>query len=154
MTKNLFIASVGVATAPILEMFEKYLFNDWDFFKFFFPLIVMDTILGVAKNWKHGTLSSDAWGKIFWKLLTYGFILILAHIITHFTVDGKLVIVFSWFDEAIYSALMVKESISILENLGAINENLVPKWMLQRLKTYDTSGKFVVDETEDKKNLK
>ena len=142
MTKNLFIVLSSIITAPIMEQIEKYLYSDWDFFKFFFPLIVMDTAAGVIKNWKYGTLSNSAWGKIIWKLLTYGFILILAHIITHFTVEGKVVIVFSYFDEAIYSALVVKESISILENVGAINKNLVPKWLLQRLKQFDTSGKF------------
>lgn len=142
MTKNLFIAIAGIVSAPVLELFEKYLFGDWDFFKFFFPLVVIDTFCGVLKNWKYGTLSSKAWEKVLWKLLTYGIILILAHIITHFTVEGKVVIVFSYFDEAIYSALVVKESISILENVGAINPNLVPKWLLQRLKQFDTSGKF------------
>ena len=142
MTKNLFIIISGVISAPLMELIEKYLFKDWDFFKFFFPLIIMDTLLGVIKNWKYGTLSNDAWGKVLWKMLTYGFILILAHIITHFTVDGQVVIVFSYFDEAIYSALVIKESISILENLGAVNPNLIPKWLLQRLKQFDTSGKF------------
>lgn len=150
MSKNLLIVLAGTISVPVLELIEKYVYSDWDFFKFFFPLIIMDTVLGVAKNWKYGTLSSKAWGKIFWKLFSYGFILILAHIMTHFTIDNQVVIMFSWFDEAIYSALMIKEGISILENLGAINENLVPTWLLNKLKYFDANGKFEIDNAQPK----
>ncbi len=152
MGKNLIIIILGAISAPILSLIKTYIYDDWDFFKFFFPLIIMDTVLGVAKNWKYGTLSSKAWGKIFWKLFSYGFILILAHIMTHFTIDGQVVIVFSWFDDAVYSALMIKEGISILENLGAINENLVPTWLLNKLKYFDVNGKFDTNETNTKQD--
>lgn len=152
MTKNLFIVMFGLISAPIIEHIEKYLYNDWDFIKFLIPLIIMDTIFGVLKNWKYGTLSSDAWGKVVWKFISYTSLLILAHILTHFTVDGNVVVVFTWLDEAVYSALMVKEGISIVENLGAISPTLLPKWLLIRLKQFDETGKFLNTETPVNEN--
>lgn len=151
MTKNLFIGIIGLISGPIIENVEKYLFNDWDFVKFLISLVIIDTAAGVWKHWKYKTLSADAWGKVISKIISYGFILVLAHILTHFTVDGEIVIGFSWLDEAIYSALVVKEGISIFQNVGAINPNLLPKWLLTRMIQFDENGKFLdtpIDKTQ------
>lgn len=49
----------------------------------------------------------------------------LAHIMTSFTINGNTVKALGWFDTLVYTTLMVKEGISILEDIGAIVELLL-----------------------------
>jgi hypothetical protein len=44
-----------------------------------------------------------------------------------------------------YAALLVRESISIIENIGAIKPDLLPKWILKRLKSFDDKGQFQIE---------
>ena len=37
---------------------------------------------------------------------------------------------------------MVREAISIVENIGEIKPDLLPAWVLSRLKKFDESGQF------------
>jgi hypothetical protein len=41
----------------------------------------------------------------------------------------------------------VREGISIVEKIGALKPNLLPVWILKRLKHFDENGKFQ-DETD------
>ena len=53
---------------------------------------------------------------------------------------------FGWFDDLAYSAIVVREAISIIENIGAINNNLLPPWILKRLRQFDSTGKYTVEK--------
>lgn len=130
---------------PIFKIVEKYFFADWEFLKFLFVLVIGDTVLGFYKHFKHKTLSSKAWGKIINKLISYGSLLIVSHVLGSFTIKGETIHSFGWLHTLVFASLMVKEGISIIENIGAINENLVPKWLLKKLKEFDKNGKFKAD---------
>jgi hypothetical protein len=47
---------------------------------------------------------------------------------------------------------MVRESISILENIGSIRPELIPQWVLKKLKQYDRTGRF--EQKQPKKVIK
>jgi len=38
-----------------------------------------------------------------------------------------------------------KYHVSIVENIGAIKPDLLPKWILKRLKSFDDKGQFQID---------
>ena len=143
--------------AEIGEYFETYIYEDWGFLKFLLVLVVVDTLLGLYRAIRQKNLSSKAWGMVLDKVISYTSILIMIHVLSFFTVGGKVVEAFTWIKVIAYSMLMVKEGISILENVGAINSRLVPKWILKKLKEFDEEGKFVLgkvgttsDKTSDK----
>jgi hypothetical protein len=48
-------------------------------------------------------------------------------------------------EDLCYAALVVREAISIIENLGVIKPGLIPLWILKRLKQYDNEGTFKGD---------
>ena len=121
---------------------EKYLFNDWQFLSALFVLVLPDTFLGIWKNLKNKSLSSRDFAGFFEKIGLYASFLILTHVLLTFTVSGKEIGVFAWIDNVFYSAIMVREAISILENIGAIKPDLVPAWILAYLKKFDASGKL------------
>lgn len=147
-SKIILIASCIVT--PFLQFIEKFIFDDWEFLTYFAILIFLDTVLGFIKHLKLGSISSLAWGKILVKLLIYGSILIMAHILTEFTIDGKAMKLFQWIKTFAYAALIVKEGISILENIGSINPKLVPTWILKKLKEFDESGKLKKHESNNR----
>jgi toxin secretion/phage lysis holin len=126
--------------ATPLQFVEQYLFSDWEFLKFLLILITIDTVLGMVLGWKSRKLSSSRFAKLFVKMIVYLTFLVLVHILAHFTVEGEKNNLFNWFSSIAYAGIMVRESLSILENLSGINPNLLPTWAIDRLKNIDKSG--------------
>ena len=141
-SKNLCWIIVSSFLTPFITTLEKYVYDDWEFLKFLLILMVMDTVFGFMKYWKLKRISSTAFGKVLFKIIVYFSVLIVTHIITHFRVDGSPNSLFLWFDDFTCSALIVREAISILENLGVLYPNLLPSWLLTKLKEFDHKGKF------------
>ena len=137
--KNLkFISLVSIPLAPILEMFEKYIFGDWEFVKYLIVLVVIDTLLGFSKHYIRHDISSKAYGMIAKKLIVYSVVMIVAHVIASFTVAGEAIDSLVWFRYFCCSALMVREGISILENTNSIYPGLIPKSIVRRLSEFDS----------------
>ncbi len=143
MSKIIAFLTITLFLTPINGVIEKYFFNDWEFLIFLFIMIGLDTVLGFLKHYKRGTVSSKAWGKIISKIISYGGLLIVGHILAVFTVQGDNITSFNWIRTFVYTSLMVKEGISIIENIGAINQSFIPKWLLKKLKEFDEQGKFL-----------
>ena len=142
--KQLFIFITSIAVSPVVKIIEKYVFDDWEFLGFLMVLILFDTVLGFWKHYKRNTISSDGFGDFFSKIAVYGSMLILCHVATHFEINDKQNIVFNWLPYIIYSGIILREGISYVENLGAINEKWVPTGLLKKLKEFDNKGKFKV----------
>ena len=54
-----------------------------------------------------------------------------------------------WFRYFACAALMVRESISVLENCESICPNLIPKWIVKRLSEFDSNtGQKIVNKYE------
>lgn len=128
--------------SPVVLFIEKYVFADWQFFRFLMVLVTVDTILGIWKHWIRGSISSRGFGMLIQKLILYLFFLILVHIVSHFTVEGFKNDFFGWFTSFGYSAIIVRESISIIEKMGIIRPGLIPLWILKRLQQYDKDGSY------------
>ena len=121
---------------------EKYLFSDWQFLYFLLVIIFLDTALGVWKNLKTKTLSSRGFAGFFEKITLYAVFLIVTHVLVSFKIADSQLPVFAWIDDVFYSAIIVREIISVIENIGAIKPDLIPAWILAYLKKFDTSGKL------------
>ncbi len=145
--KPLLIIIISIAISPLIALIEKYFYSDWEFLKFLVIMIAGDTFLGFLKHWKKKSLSSKAWGQIIFKLISYMSLLIVAHVFVSYRIGGEQMYFFGWFEKLVLTSLLVKEGISILENIGAINDSLVPKWLLAKLKEFDNTGKFKKDES-------
>lgn len=139
---NKYIILLSLPMSLLIRLFEKYIFNDWHFFIFLSVLVALDTLLGLIKHWKLNTLSSKGFGDFFTKFINYVAVLVVTHVLKNFEIGGSSNIIFSWVDDAIYSALVLREAISILENAGAISPGLLPNWILKKLKQFNEDGSF------------
>lgn len=139
-TKTLLSLPVGVVLTPVLVFIERYLFNDWNFLGSLGVLIVVDTVFGVQHHWVKHTISSRAFSRLFTKCGIYVGLLVLTHVLTTFQVHGKPQVLFAWFDTFMYSCMMAREGLSILEHVAIIEPRLVPKALLKRLAVISDEG--------------
>lgn len=138
---------MALPVAPVLEFIEKYVFGDWEFVKFLIVLVVIDTALGFIKHFIAHDISSRAFGMIARKLLIYASVLIVTHVLASFSVGGSPVGCLVWFRYFACAALMVREAISVLENCETICPGLIPKWIVRRLREFDsTTGQKIADQ--------
>lgn len=128
--------------APAMNIIEKYIFSDWEFLIFLFILVALDTITGIWKHYKLQTISSSGFSGFFTKVIVYCLFLIVIHILGNFTDNKISLAALEWVEQVAYGALIVRESISIIENLGVIHPGLIPASVLKRLKQYDSQGHF------------
>jgi len=135
----------------LTEYFEIYIFRDWGYAKYLIILVFIDTVMGMYRAKKHSKFSWKKLDALVDKAISYTSILILIHVITSFTVDNEVVTIFHWTRITVFSALMVKESYSILRNIAAIHEGYVPAWLLEKFKNFDKTGKFDATEFKIKK---
>lgn len=138
---------IALPVAPFLEIFEKYVFGDWEFVKFLIVLMIIDTALGFVKHWIAHDVSSKAWGMIGKKLIVYSSVMALSHVLASFVIAGSVVDSFVWFRYFACSALMVREGISIIENCEEITPGFMPVWIIKRLKGFN-------NQTGEKENEK
>lgn len=138
MRRNIFMTTIiAIPLSPLAELFEKYVFGDWEFVRFLVVLIILDTLLGFIRHWIAHDISSRAFGMIARKLLVYSSVMVLGHVMSQFSVAGEPVDSFVWFRYFACSALMVREGISIIENLEDIMPGFFPAWVIRRLKGFD-----------------
>lgn len=144
---------IGWNFAPLLKFIDTYIFADWQFVKFLTVICIVDTILGFYKAYLLHELSSKGFAMVFKKIIVYSAALITTHVFVHFTIANKAYAVFSWFDYVVFAAIMIREVISIFENIAIIDPNAFPKGILKRLKQFDSmTGEFKLDE-EKKKDM-
>lgn len=139
MINKAFIA-VALPLTFLTHIFEKYVFNDWQFLIALVVVVAVDTLLGLVYHFKSGTISNEGFSKLFIKFILYSCVLILSHVLVSFKINGSENVFFNWVDDALYSAIMLREAISILEKTARISPGLLPKWILKRLKQFDESG--------------
>jgi phage-related holin len=138
--KTIFSVRVAMVLTPVLVLIEKYLFNDWNFLAYLGVLIVVDTVFGVQHHWRAHSISSREFSRLFTKCGIYMGLLVLAHVLTTFQVHGKPQVLFSWFDTFMYSCMMAREGLSIMEHIAGIEPRLVPKALLKRLALISDEG--------------
>ena len=141
--KNINIVILSISVAGILKFVENYIYSDWQFATSIIVLIVLDTVLAMYAAYKNKQpITSKKFAGVHEKFIVYFSMLIMTKVLMSFLVNGNSIKIFDWVDEVVCSFIIVRESISLLENATKINENLVPKWILKRLKGFAEDGKF------------
>lgn len=133
------IAFVG---SPVILVIETYIYNDWDFLVWVIIMVGLDWIWAVYLAWKTKSISAEGFKKGGEKLAQYATLLILGHILYNVRSGGAQMVAFSYMTLLIHGYIITLESISILEKQAAINPRLVPKWLLDKLKSYRDTGKL------------
>ena len=136
---------IALPITPFIELFEKYVFGDWEFVKYLVVLVVIDTILGFSKHYIKHDISSKAYGMIAKKIVSYSIVMIVAHVVATFKVGGEQIESLVWFRYFACSALMVREAISIIENLEVISPGFIPKSIVRRLSEFDSNTGKPID---------
>jgi phage-related holin len=144
---NFYKLFVAFAVAAFLGVFNNfiefaanYLFDDLRFLTSLAILVVIDTILGVWKSILKGEITSSAFGKFFTKMIIYGFFLVSVNQITEMSINGEKVTYFDWFRELCFVSLMVRELLSIVENMAVVRPGLIPEFVKKRLKKFNETG--------------
>lgn len=145
------LLSVPLSFPLATQFIEKYIFRDWEFLKYLMILIVVDTLVSGAYHLKNKDLSSKGFSMIMTKLIVYSAILIVSHVIGNFTVEGGNVEVYTWFRAVACNALIIRESLSIVENAGKLSPSLVPQRIRKYLSDFDEFGDRKPDRTKERK---
>jgi phage-related holin len=141
--KILNIAEYGAISSVlsfVIMIIDKYVFNDWEFIAMLTVLIALDTILGFYVAFINKEISSDKFAKLFTKIIVYMVMLICSHSATHVKANGSDIVILAWLDSVIYSGIVVREILSLFEKCAIIQPNLVPQWIIKRLKQYNETG--------------
>jgi phage-related holin len=81
---------LGIFNMPILEVFEKYIFSDWETLFYVLALLCVDLVLGFVKHIKEKTWSLEsAFAKMTEKVILSGCLLVVTHVLySHQAVGG------------------------------------------------------------------
>lgn len=140
--------SLGWVMAPVIGWVEKYVFSDWEYLKFLFVVMMVDTALGVYKAIVKKRISSKGFGMVLRKIIIYTCALITTSALVKFTIEGAPQAAFSFFNNVVFSAIMLRETISIFENIAEIDPNVLPKYLLKYLHRFDSlTGKKLNNES-------
>lgn len=131
-----------IALASFQGFFEAYFFSAWEFALFLAIMVFADTITGIWAAAKRGELSSSPMGKLFTKIALYAIVLVVLHGLESFPKNEITKTVFSWFTSIGFAALIGREALSVLENVGKIKPDLLPPWIRKRLNDFNETGNF------------
>ncbi|MEL6558354.1 MAG: phage holin family protein [Bacteroidota bacterium] len=141
LLKTPYFLLLSITSSGLFYFIEKYIYSDWEFVIYLIIMITLDTVLGMAIAYKNKEISAVGFNKVIIKLITYGVLLIVTHILHSFKINGDTNQLLGWFNYLAYSAIMIRETISIVENLIRIKPNALPKWLIERLYKFDDTGK-------------
>lgn len=129
----------------LLECFERYVFADWEFLRFLLVFMTLDTVVSWWFHIKARDFSSKGFSMLFVKIIIYSVLLIIAHGFASCTIGGEPVEPLKWFRPFICTALLIRESISIVENLNKIMPGIIPTTITKYLNDFDEKGQFRKD---------
>lgn len=142
---------ISLVSVPLtfLADLSRYFYQDWEFAKWIGVAVVIDTLLGIAKHIIHRDASSeDFWQKFIKKIVGYMALMILSNILTNYTVGGNVVGATQWMGTYLCTFMMVREAISIMENVNAIIR-IIPRSVLKRFKDFNDKGEYINHQTSD-----
>ena len=73
-------------------------------------------------------------------MLIYAAVIFVAHGLQNFSTHSTTKWVFDWIEQGVYSALLVAEFLSIIENADKIRPGIIPKFIAKKLKQYNETG--------------
>lgn len=119
---------------PVLYLFERYVFNDWDFLVSIGLLVFFDTIFGAWLAMKEKRFSATKGISGFAKKLAYiAMSVMLIGIIDNAKIDGEASLFSDMIDSAALSILMAFEAVSAIKNLYKLNPPKSVKTPLEKI---------------------
>jgi hypothetical protein len=140
-TEVIIKSKYGLMTALIIFV-ERYIFSDWPFLIFLTVLVVLDTALGFGYAFSISQVSARKFSGILVKIVVYGSVLVVGHVVENFSVSGLTIPGGVYFKITIYASVVVLEGLSIFRNLGKIDKDLVPKFLIKRFEGFNETGDF------------
>lgn len=113
LTNTSFIMATGIF-ATFKFLFGKYVFADWEFAGFLFTLVMIDTLIGVFRAIRNRDFDIKELTEFVEKIVLYSAGLAVGHSISHYTTEGERILIFVFVKDAIYTALLIRETVSIL----------------------------------------
>ena len=139
---------VALPVSGLAELL-KYVYQDWEFARWIAVAIALDTILGMIRALVHKDMSSGVfWAKFWKKMVGYLALMILSNILTNYTVQGEVVGATQWMGTYLCSYMLIRESISVIENVNAIVP-IAPKWLLARMKDFNEKGEYIKKKSHE-----
>lgn len=119
---------------PVLYLFERYVFNDWDFLVSIGLLVLFDTVFGSWLAIKEKRFSATRGMSGFVKKLGYiAMSVMLIGIIDNTRIGGEESFLSDIIDSAALSVLMAFEAISAIKNLYKLNPPQSVKTPLEKI---------------------
>ena len=141
------IALTAVPVSGFFEILQKYLIGDVEFIKYIVVLVGLDTILGFIKHLMHKDANSkDFFNEFAKKIFIYLALIILATVLYNVTANGSHVVPIEWISTFIYSMMIIREAVSIVENIQAIYP-IFPAAIVKRLKDFRDNGEYIEKQT-------
>lgn len=134
---------------PTLYIFEKYVFNDWDFLVSLCLLVFLDTLFGSVASLIDGTFKpSEGLKKFGLKVLALTGTLLCIGVIDNALIAGERNWLSGVIDAGAFAIMMGFEGASVLKNLYRIYPLEVVKNLLSRLEVYYDRQKKKVDPNQ------
>lgn len=105
----------------------RYLFNDWDFLAFLLVFVALDTLTDALVALKSRTFTVAKIGHFVNKCFAYAALLIVAHGLTNFKIHEGVNWLFKLVDAVIYTILMGREAVCIVDNVTKLDPELLPE---------------------------
>lgn len=119
---------------PVIYLFERYVFNDWDFLVSIGLLVFFDTVFGTWLAIKENRFSATIGMGGFVKKLGYiAMSVMLIGIIDNTRIGGEESFLSDIIDSAALSVLMAFEAISAIKNLYKLNPPQSVKTPLEKI---------------------
>ena len=135
MQKLGFSVLLGTIYAPVIMLVEKYLLKDYHLLLNLFILVIIDTLLGVLYAYKQNRVSSTGFSKVITKLLVY-ILLMIAVNQSHLN-TGDFGLVLQWLDGVVYSTIVVRELLSIIEKATLMGYIKLPDYVKEKLEKFN-----------------
>lgn len=136
-----------------LSFFERYIYNDWKVISSIAIFVVMDTCLGLYKGWKYRKLSSKHFSRFFEKVIAYFCLLVISHHIGDYSAHQWAEPVLNTVAGSLGLGILIREAISIIENIEIIRPGTVPKYVSDKFNLFDEQGHINFGNRRDNDQL-
>jgi phage-related holin len=144
--KAAFAAHIAIYGTPVIYLFERYVFNDWDFLISLLLLFFMDTFVGSVASIIEGKFKPTLGAKMFGiKMIGYTFTVICIGIMDNALIGGRVNWLEGVIDAGAYAILMAFEGASVLKNIYRIYPFEPIKIILAKIEIYYDRQKQKVD---------
>lgn len=126
----------------VMAFFETYIYNDWKVITSIAIFVMMDTGLGLYKAVKYKNLSSLQFSQFFEKVIAYFCLLVISHHIGDYSANQIAEPVLNTIAGSLGLGILIREAISIVENIEIIRPGTVPKFFTDKLNLFNEKGSF------------